>query len=53
MTAAVAGSTGVAAGVVSLPLKYMHTPMEVIDLRDAKAVADLLIAWLRSFGEEM
>ena len=45
--------TGVATGVVSLPLKYMHTPMEVIDLRDAKAVADLLAAWLRSFGEEM
>ena len=45
--------TGVATGVVSLPLKYMHTPVEVIDLRDAQAVVDLLTAWIRSLGEEM
>ena len=35
---------GVAMGVISLPLKYMHTPVEVIDLRDAEAVAALLCA---------
>lgn len=43
---------GVATGVVSLPLKYMHTPVEVIDLRDAEATAELLAAWVESFGEE-
>ncbi len=42
---------GVAAGVVSMPLKYMHTPVEVIDLRDAQAMVDLLSAWLMSFEE--
>ena len=43
---------GVATGVLSLPLKYMHTPVEVIDLRSCEAVADLIAAWLESFGEE-
>ena len=39
-------------GVVSLPLRYMHTPAEVIDLRSAEAVAELIAAWVVSFGEE-
>ena len=43
---------GVATGVVSLPLKYMHTPVEVIDLRDAENIVKLLTAWVLSFGEE-
>ncbi len=43
---------GAATGIVSLPLKYMHTPVEVADLRDAQATADLLRVWLESFGEE-
>ena len=43
---------GVATGVVSLPLKYMHTPVEVIDLRSAEAAADLIAAWVESFAEE-
>ena len=44
--------SGVATGVVSLPLRYMHTPAEVIDLRSAEAVAELIAAWVVSFGEE-
>ena len=43
---------GVVTGVVSLPLKYMHTPVEVIDLRDAQATVELLCAWLETLGEE-
>ena len=43
---------GVATGIVSLPLKYMHTPVEVIDLRDAESIVKLLSAWVMSFGEE-
>ena len=43
---------GVATGLVSLPLKYMHTPVEVIDLRDAQATVELLCAWLETLGEE-
>ena len=43
---------GMAVDTLSLPLKYMHTPVEVIDLRDAEATRDLVCAWLRSLGEE-
>ena len=43
---------GVATGLLSLPLKYMHTPVEVMDLRDAEATAALLAAWLVDYGKE-
>lgn len=43
---------GVATGVVSLPLKYMHTPVEVLDIRDAKAIVELIVAWLETYGKE-
>ena len=44
---------GVRAGLVSLPLRYMHTPSEVGSIRDAEGAARLLVrfledrAWLR------
>ena len=43
---------GVPTVLLSLPLRYMHTPVEEIDLRDVEAVAQLTAAFLRSFGEE-
>ncbi len=43
---------GVATGVVSLPLKYMHTPVETLDIRDAKAIVELLCIWLETYGKE-
>jgi len=33
---------GVATGLVSVPLRYMHTPIEVLDLRDLVSAAKLL-----------
>jgi endoglucanase len=33
---------GVASSVVSVPLRYMHTPIEVLDIRDLQAAAKLL-----------
>jgi endoglucanase len=36
---------GVASSVVSVPLRYMHTPIEVLDLRDLQAAAKLLAAF--------
>jgi endoglucanase len=33
---------GVATGLVSVPLRYMHTPIEVLDLHDLEAAAKLL-----------
>lgn len=37
--------SGIRAGLVSIPLRNMHTPCEVIDLGDVQAVADLLAAF--------
>ena len=43
---------GIATAVVSLPLKYMHTPVEVISLSDLEAVARLLAAFAAGLGKE-
>ncbi len=39
---------GVPTGLVGIPLRYMHTPSEVIDLDDLEAVVQLLVAFTRS-----
>lgn len=36
---------GVLTGAVSIPVRYMHTSVEVIQLDDAKAVVDLIVSW--------
>lgn len=43
---------GVATAVLSLPLRYMHTPVEVVDLEDLEQTAQLLAAFARHLGEE-
>lgn len=43
---------GVATAVLSLPLKYMHTPIEVISLRDVESTARLLAAFAEDLGRE-
>ena len=42
------GRKGVATGVISVPLRYMHTPSEVVDLKDIENCIRLLIAFARS-----
>lgn len=44
--------SGVNVVCVSLPLRYMHTPIEVVDLDDVENAAKLLAAYILSFGEE-
>jgi len=39
---------GVATGVVSVPLRYMHTPSEVVDLKDIENCVKLLTAFAKS-----
>lgn len=39
---------GIPSVVVGLPTRYMHSPTEVVDLRDMEQIADLLTAWIRS-----
>jgi endoglucanase len=36
---------GVATGLVSLPLRYMHTPVEVVQLDDVEAAIRLIVAF--------
>ena len=40
--------TGARVGMISLPLRYMHTPAEVCDDRDLEACAQLAAAYARS-----
>ena len=44
---------GIATQVLSVPLRYMHTPMEVMDLDDMERTAQLLAAFLRDLGKEV
>lgn len=43
---------GIATHVLSLPLKYMHSPVETLDLADVEAVAALIAAFVEGLGEE-
>jgi endoglucanase len=38
---------GSKACTVSIPLRYMHTPVEVIDVEDVRMTAELLAAYIR------
>lgn len=43
---------GVATSLVSLPLKYMHSPVEVLDQQDIEHTAQLLQAFTEQLGKE-
>jgi endoglucanase len=41
------GRGGVATGVISIPLRYMHTPSEVVDLEDVERCVRLFVEFAR------
>ncbi|MPM20056.1 putative aminopeptidase YsdC [bioreactor metagenome] len=43
---------GIATSVLSLPLKYMHSPIEVVAVEDMEHVARLLAAFTEKLGKE-
>ena len=43
---------GVACGLLSIPLRYMHTPIEVVSLADIENVAQILAAYIADNNEE-
>lgn len=42
---------GLATAVVSIPLRYMHTASEIVDLQDIENTVRLLVAYVRSLKE--
>ncbi|MEG0036190.1 MAG: M42 family peptidase, partial [Oscillospiraceae bacterium] len=42
---------GVSTAVLSLPIKYMHSPVETMDLADAEAIVSLLTEFIINIGE--
>jgi endoglucanase len=42
---------GVACGLVSIPLRYMHTPSEIVDLEDVENCVKLFAAFAKSLGK--
>lgn len=43
---------GVPTGLVSVPLRYMHTPTEVVCLADLEAAVDLIVRFARDLDED-
>ncbi|MCX6950418.1 MAG: M42 family metallopeptidase [Opitutae bacterium] len=43
---------GVACGLVSIPLRYMHTPSEVVDLADVENCVKLFVAFAKSISQD-
>ncbi len=41
------GRGGVATGLISVPLRYMHTPSEMVDLEDVERTVQLLVEFAR------
>ena len=42
--------SGIPSGLISIPLRNMHTPAEVVDINDVKAVANLIAAYVEGGG---
>lgn len=39
--------SGIMCGLLSIPLKYMHSPVEVVDVQDIESVSKLIVAYAR------
>ena len=48
----VIAKSGIETGMVSIPLKYMHTPIETVDPADIEASAQLMAAYVLRGGQQ-
>ncbi len=44
---------GIPTGLVSIPLRYMHSPVELVDLGDVEATVELLVAFVTSLDPDV
>ena len=44
---------GIATGLVSIPLRYMHSPVEMVELDDVEATIELLVAFASSLDADV
>ena len=44
---------GVATGLIKIPLRYMHSPTEVVDMSDVEDTINLLVAFVLSLSEDI
>ena len=44
--------SGIPTGLVSVPVRYMHSPVEMLDLADLEAAVELIAAFVRRTGPE-
>jgi len=45
--------SGVATGLVGIPNRYMHSPVELISLKDAENAAKLIAEWIATLKKDM
>lgn len=45
--------TGIATGLLSIPLRYMHTAVETMDIQDMQATADLIGKFIAEFDTNL
>jgi len=43
--------SGIPTGLVSIPLRYMHSPVELVDLTDVEATVELIAAFAARLRE--
>jgi putative aminopeptidase FrvX len=43
--------SGIPTGLVSVPLRYMHSPVEMVDLDDLEATVELIVAFAESLSD--
>jgi putative aminopeptidase FrvX len=45
--------SGIPTGLVSIPVRYMHSPVEMVDLGDVEAAVELLVAFVTSLDPDV